>query len=62
MAKLGGDPAVVAKAISSALKARRPKSRYPVTASAHLLINQRRLTPDRVWDRLMRMQFPAPGR
>ena len=28
--------------------------------SAHLMINLRRLTPDRVWDLMMRVQFPTP--
>jgi hypothetical protein len=31
-----------------------------VTPSAHLLINQRRFTPDQVWDLMMRTQFPTP--
>ena len=60
MAKLGAGPEAVAKTISRALRARRPKARYPVTASARLLINQRRLTPDRAWDLIMRSQFPQP--
>jgi len=60
MSKLGAGPEAVAKTISSALKVRRPKARYPVTASAHLMINQRRLVPDRVWDLMMRTQFPTP--
>jgi NAD(P)-dependent dehydrogenase (short-subunit alcohol dehydrogenase family) len=62
MIKLGGGPEVVAATISKALAARRPKARYPVTASAHLLINQRRVIPDRVWDLIMRAQFPTPKR
>jgi NAD(P)-dependent dehydrogenase (short-subunit alcohol dehydrogenase family) len=60
MAKLGGGPETVAKTIASALKAEHPKTRYPVTASAHLIINQRRLMPDRLWDLAMRTQFPTP--
>ncbi len=60
MAKLGGGPDTVAKTISGALRAGRPKARYPVTLSAHLMINQRRFTPDRVWDMTMRTQFPTP--
>jgi len=62
MIKLGGGPEVVAATISKALAARRPKARYPVTASAHLLINQRRVIPDRIWDLIMRAQFPTPKR
>ncbi|MGB0098332.1 MAG: oxidoreductase [Solirubrobacteraceae bacterium] len=61
MAKLGGSPETVAKTIADALRSARPKARYPVTASAHLMINQRRLTPDRLWDLMMRSQFPTPG-
>jgi NADP-dependent 3-hydroxy acid dehydrogenase YdfG len=60
MAKLGGPPEVVAATIAKALKAKRPKARYVVTPSAHLLIGQRRITPDRVWDLMMRSQFPTP--
>ena len=62
MAKLGGGPEVVAGTIAKALQAKRPKPRYAVTPSAHLLIGQRRFTPDRVWDLMMRAQFPTPKR
>jgi NAD(P)-dependent dehydrogenase (short-subunit alcohol dehydrogenase family) len=62
MVKLGGGPEKVAGVIADALEARRPKARYPVTPSAHLMINQRRVTPDRVWDLMMRAQFPTPKR
>jgi NAD(P)-dependent dehydrogenase (short-subunit alcohol dehydrogenase family) len=57
---LGGGPEAVAGTIASALKADRPKARYPVTPSAHLMINQRRFTPDRLWDLIMRTQYPTP--
>jgi NAD(P)-dependent dehydrogenase (short-subunit alcohol dehydrogenase family) len=60
MSKLGAGPDAVAKAIAGALRSERPKARYPVTPSAHLMINQRRFTPDRVWDLMMRSQFPTP--
>jgi NADP-dependent 3-hydroxy acid dehydrogenase YdfG len=60
MVKLGGGPEKVADTIAKALAAKRPKARYPVTPSAHLMIGQRRLTPDRVWDLMMRAQFPTP--
>ncbi len=60
MSKLGAGPEAVANTIADALKSDRPKARYPVTPSAHLMINQRRLTPDRVWDLMMRTQFPTP--
>ncbi|MBV9466818.1 MAG: SDR family NAD(P)-dependent oxidoreductase [Solirubrobacterales bacterium] len=60
LARLGAGPQAVAETIATALSAKRPKPRYPVTASARLLINQRRLMPDRAWDLAMRRQFPTP--
>jgi NAD(P)-dependent dehydrogenase (short-subunit alcohol dehydrogenase family) len=59
--RLGGGPDTVARAIQKALESRRPRSRYRVTPSAKILIAQRRLVPDRVWDRAMGGQFPRPG-
>jgi NAD(P)-dependent dehydrogenase (short-subunit alcohol dehydrogenase family) len=60
LAKLGGGPEVVARTIATALNADRPKTRYPVTPSARIMMGQRRLMPDRAWDLLMRTQFPTP--
>jgi len=60
MAKLGAGPDAVAKTISRAIRARRPKARYLVTPSARIMVGQRRLSPDRVWDLMMRSQFPQP--
>ena len=60
LVKLGGGPETVAGTIAKALTTGRPKPRYPVTPSAHLMINQRRFVPDRVWDLMMRAQFPTP--
>jgi NAD(P)-dependent dehydrogenase (short-subunit alcohol dehydrogenase family) len=60
MSKLGGGPETVAKTIARALRAEHPKARYPVTASAHVLINQRRFMPDKAWELMMRTQFPTP--
>ena len=62
LAKLGGGPEAVAEKIEKALSAGRPKARYRVTPSAHLAIAQRRLVSDRVWDAMMRTQFPTPGK
>jgi NAD(P)-dependent dehydrogenase (short-subunit alcohol dehydrogenase family) len=60
VAKLGGGPDAVAKAIEKAIN--RPRIRMRVTPSAHLMLTQRRLMTDGMWDRLMRTQFPRPGR
>jgi NAD(P)-dependent dehydrogenase (short-subunit alcohol dehydrogenase family) len=61
MAKLGGPPEAVAKTIERALAARRPRTRYKVTASARLALAQRRLLPDRAWDAFLATQFRRPG-
>jgi NAD(P)-dependent dehydrogenase (short-subunit alcohol dehydrogenase family) len=60
LGRLGAGPEAVAKAIERAITARRPKPRYRVTPSAHLLIRQRSLMTDRMWDAMMRAQFPQP--
>ena len=62
LARLGGGPETVAGTIEKAIAARRPKLRYRVTPSAHLLIRQRSLMTGRMWDRMMGLQFPRPGR
>jgi NAD(P)-dependent dehydrogenase (short-subunit alcohol dehydrogenase family) len=62
MSKLGGGPETVAATVARALAAKRPKARYAVTPSAHLMINQRKVTPDRLWDLMMRGVYPTPRR
>jgi short-subunit dehydrogenase len=61
MARFGGGPETVAKAIEKAITKRRPKTRYPVTPSAHVVLAQRRLMTDKMWDRVMSTQYPKPG-
>ena len=61
LARLGGEPDDVAKAIEAAITADKPKIRTRVTASAHLLVTQRRLMPDGLWDRFLATQFTRPG-
>jgi short-subunit dehydrogenase len=59
-AKLGAGPEAVAKAIEKAITARRPRTRYPVTASARLFMGQHAILPDRAWDRVVGTSFPRP--
>ncbi|MGA9343779.1 MAG: short-chain dehydrogenase/reductase, partial [Nocardioidaceae bacterium] len=59
--KLGGGPEAVAKAVEKAVTTRRPRTRYPVTASARLFMGQRALLPDRAWDALVGSSFPRPS-
>jgi short-subunit dehydrogenase len=60
MARLGAGPDAVARAIEKAISKRKPKARYPVTASARLMIAQHAILPDRAWDSLMGTTFPRP--
>jgi len=59
-ARLGGGPETVAAAIEKAITSRRPKARYPVTPSARIIMGQRRLFTDRMWDAFVGTQFPQP--
>jgi short-subunit dehydrogenase len=61
LARLGGEPDDVAKAVEKAITAKRAPIRVRVTPSAHLLVTQRRLMPDRVWDGFVGTQFKRPG-
>src|SRR5215212_667066 len=60
LARLGGEPDDVAKAVEKAITAKRAPIRTRVTPSAHLLVTQRRLMPDRVWDGFVGTQFKHP--
>jgi hypothetical protein len=51
----------VAEKIAKALTARRPSTRYTVSASAKAMLGVRRLSTDRMWDRFVRSQYPPPG-
>ncbi len=62
LARFGGDPEDVAKVIEEAITRPSPKTRVRVTPSAHMLIGQRRLMTDRLWDRFLSTQFPQPGK
>ena len=62
MARFGGEPDDVAKAIEEAITSSSPKIRVRVTPSARMLIGQRKLMPDGLWDRFLTTQFPQPGK
>jgi NAD(P)-dependent dehydrogenase (short-subunit alcohol dehydrogenase family) len=61
LSRLTGAPEDVARTIERALTVKRPRARYTVSASAKLLLTQRALLSDRLWDALMRRSFPSPG-
>jgi NAD(P)-dependent dehydrogenase (short-subunit alcohol dehydrogenase family) len=60
IAKLGGGPETVAHKIEKAISRRRPKTRYPVTASARLILGIHTILPDRGWDAFNASNFPRP--
>lgn len=60
MGRLAADADAVAQAIESAITASRPKTRYVITAAAHVMMGLRRWLGDRGWDAMMRTQFPQP--
>jgi NAD(P)-dependent dehydrogenase (short-subunit alcohol dehydrogenase family) len=59
LARLGGDPDDVARAIERAIE--RPRIRKRVTPSAHMLVAQRRIMSAGMWDRFLATQFERPG-
>ncbi len=61
LAELGGGPDDVAKVIERAVTDNNPKTRYAVTASAHLLMAQHAVISDHLWDHFLAAQFPRPG-
>jgi NAD(P)-dependent dehydrogenase (short-subunit alcohol dehydrogenase family) len=60
LARFGGTPEDVAAAVEAAIDAKKAPIRVRVTASARILIAQRRLLSDAMWDRFLRTQFPRP--
>ncbi|MFT4089841.1 MAG: SDR family NAD(P)-dependent oxidoreductase [Asticcacaulis sp.] len=61
LSRLGGEGDDVARVIERAINARRPRTRYAVTASAHLFLGLRRLLPDRLWDKVLRGTYRPPN-
>jgi NAD(P)-dependent dehydrogenase (short-subunit alcohol dehydrogenase family) len=60
LARLGAGPEAVARTIEKAITKRNPKPRYPVTASARLMLAQHAVLPDRAWDAVVGTAFPRP--
>jgi NAD(P)-dependent dehydrogenase (short-subunit alcohol dehydrogenase family) len=60
MSRMAASPDAVAKVVEKALTTRRPNARYRVTAGARALIAARRFLPDRVFDAMLRRQYPSP--
>ena len=54
---MAAGPEAVARVIEKAISASRPRTRYPVTAAARLLMGLRRWLPDGAFDAMLRTQF-----
>jgi NAD(P)-dependent dehydrogenase (short-subunit alcohol dehydrogenase family) len=61
LAAFAAGPEAVAKVIERAITASRPRTRYPVTAAAHVMLALRRWLPDRLFDAFLRTQFTQPS-
>ena len=55
--RLSAPPDVAARAVERAVTARRPRTRYVVTATAKTLVHSRRLLGGRAFDAINRLQF-----
>jgi NAD(P)-dependent dehydrogenase (short-subunit alcohol dehydrogenase family) len=60
LSKLGGGPETVARKIEKAISRRRPRTRYPVTPSARMIMGIHTVLPDRGWDAFNASNFPRP--
>jgi NAD(P)-dependent dehydrogenase (short-subunit alcohol dehydrogenase family) len=58
--RLANTPDDVAAVIERAVRARRPRARYPVGMIARGMLMLRRTLPDAVFDGMARAQFPVP--
>lgn len=53
----GSNPKVISKTVQKIINSRRPKTRYLVGRGSHLLLGNRRIFGDRVYDRMMLSQM-----
>jgi NADP-dependent 3-hydroxy acid dehydrogenase YdfG len=60
LARLGGGPETVARKIERAISRRKPRTRYPVTPSARIIMGIHTVLPDRGWDAFNASNFPRP--
>ena len=58
---MSAGPLIVAKANEHAIRSKRPRPRYPLTAGARTMLFARRVLADRGWDALLRMQIKPPN-
>ena len=58
MGRFAAEPQAVARVIERAISVERPRTRYPVTLAARVMMGLRRWLPDRAFDGFLRTQFP----
>jgi len=58
MGRFAAGPEAMARVVEKEISARRPRTRYPVTFAARVLMGLRRWLPDRAFDAFLRTQFP----
>jgi short-subunit dehydrogenase len=61
MGRFAAAPDAVARVIERAISSPRPRTRYPVTVAARILMALRRWLPDRAFDGFLRTQFAQPA-
>jgi len=61
VARLGSDPEGVARVITRAVSARRPRTRYLINPVAKSVVTMNRLLPGRAYDAVVRRQYGLPG-
>ena len=61
LVRFGAGPEAVAETIEKAITTARPKTRYPVTPSAHMMLAARKIMTDRMWDGYQGTMSARPG-
>ena len=61
VSRLGSDPQDIAKVITRAVTARRPRTRYLINPVAKSLVTMNRMLPGRAYDAVIRRQYRLPG-
>lgn len=61
VSRLGSDAQDIARVITRAVTARRPRTRYLINPVAKSVVTMNRLLPGRVYDAIVRRQYGLPG-
>jgi hypothetical protein len=61
LARLGSDAQDIAKVITRAVTAQRPRTRYLIDQVAKGVVTMNRLLPGRAYDAVIRRQYGLPG-